>query len=80
MQCVRWPPPVSDCVLRDPQITFSENSLDIETLALLDDASASLADCFVRGFAGLTEDNRKWHLDIVFSLCIAGCRSLPVSI
>jgi hypothetical protein len=29
--CVRWPPLVGDCVFRDPEVTFSENSLDVET-------------------------------------------------
>src|SRR5258708_4024169 len=29
--CVGWSPLVDDCVFRDPEITFSENSLDGET-------------------------------------------------
>ena len=29
--CVCWSPLVRDCVFRDPEITFSENSLDLET-------------------------------------------------
>src|SRR5271170_6742658 len=28
--CVGWSPLVGDCVFRDPEITFSENSLDVE--------------------------------------------------
>jgi hypothetical protein len=28
---VCWSPLVGDCVFRDPEITFSENSLDVET-------------------------------------------------
>ena len=32
--CVRWPPLVGDCVFRDPEVTFSENSLDVETRRL----------------------------------------------
>src|SRR5271155_5355303 len=28
--CVCWPPLVGDCVFRDPEITFSENSLDVK--------------------------------------------------
>src|ERR1700690_4060716 len=29
--CVRWPPLVGDGVFRDPEVTFSDNSLDVET-------------------------------------------------
>jgi hypothetical protein len=29
--CVCWSPLIGDCVFRDPEITFSENSLDVET-------------------------------------------------
>jgi hypothetical protein len=29
--CVCWPPLIGDCVFRDPEITVSENSLDVET-------------------------------------------------
>ena len=29
--CVCWSPLVGDGVFRDPEITFSENSLDVET-------------------------------------------------
>jgi hypothetical protein len=32
--CVCWSPLVGDCVFRDPEITFSENSLDVETRRL----------------------------------------------
>jgi hypothetical protein len=32
--CVRWPPLVGDCVFRDPEVIFSENSLDVETRRL----------------------------------------------
>src|SRR5271169_4213478 len=31
--CVCWSPLVGDCVFRDPEITFSENLLDVETRA-----------------------------------------------
>ena len=29
--CECWPPLVGNCVFRDPEITFSENSLDVQT-------------------------------------------------
>jgi hypothetical protein len=32
--CIRWPPLVGDCVFRDPEITFPENSFDIKTRRL----------------------------------------------
>jgi len=32
--CVCWSPLVPDCVFRDPKITFSENSLNVETRRL----------------------------------------------
>src|ERR1700747_1385316 len=32
--CVCWPPLIGDCVFRDPEITFSENALDVETRRL----------------------------------------------
>jgi hypothetical protein len=32
--CVCWSPLVADCVFRDPKITFSENSLNVETRRL----------------------------------------------
>src|SRR6202161_2090169 len=32
--CVCWPPLVDDCVFRDPEITFPENSLDVEARRL----------------------------------------------
>jgi len=32
--CVCWPPLIGDCVFRDPEITASENSLDVETRRL----------------------------------------------
>jgi hypothetical protein len=32
--CVRWPPLVGDCIFRNPEVAFSENSLDVETRRL----------------------------------------------
>src|SRR5579863_789543 len=29
--CVRWPALVGDCIFRDPEVAFSENSLDVKT-------------------------------------------------
>jgi hypothetical protein len=32
--CLRWPPLLRDCVFRDPEVAFSENSPDVETRRL----------------------------------------------
>jgi len=32
---VCWPPLIGDCVFRDPEVTFSENALDVKPDGLL---------------------------------------------
>ena len=81
--CIRWPRAVGDCVFRDPEITLSENSLDVETRRFvwmmapysLQIASPENSFTRLRIIA-----NGVVVVNIVFGVCIAGCRRLPVLI
>jgi hypothetical protein len=72
---------IGDCVFRDPEIAFSENSPDVEArrlawmmtpqglqIASPEDSLTGLR-IIANGIVGV---------NIVFGVCIAGCRRLPV--
>jgi hypothetical protein len=78
---VRWPPLVGDCVFRDPEVTFSENSLDVKTgrLAWMMTPQSLQIASPEDSFASLRiVTNGIFIVNIVFRVCIAGCRRLPV--
>ena len=81
--CVRHSPLVGDCVFRDPEITFSENSFDVEARRLAWMVTpqglqiASPEDSFAR-LRIIT--NCIVIVNIVFRVCITGGRCVPVSI
>jgi hypothetical protein len=81
--CVRRPPLVGDCVFRDPEIAVSENSLDVETgrLAWVMTSQSLQIASPQDSFAGLRiVTNGIVSVNVVFHICIAGCRRLPVFI
>jgi len=81
--CVCWSPLVRDCVFRDPEIPVSENPLDVETgrfAGMMTPQGLQIAppeDSLTR--LGIIT-NSIVIVNIVFRVCIAGCRSLPVRI
>ena len=80
---VRRFPLVGDCVFRDPEVTFSENSPDVETRRLAWMMTpqglqiASPENTFTR-LRIVT--NGIFIVNFVFRVCITGCRRLPVLI
>src|SRR6202795_2394897 len=80
---VGWPPLVGDGVFRDPEITASKNSPDVEACRLTGMVTsqglqiASPEDSLAR--LGIIT-NGIVIVNIVFRVGIAGCRGVPVSI
>ena len=80
---VRCPPLVGDCVFRDPEIAVSENPFDLEAGRLARMMApqglqiASPEDSLAR--LGIIT-NGIVMVNIVFRVCIAGCRRSPVRI
>ena len=81
--CVCWPPLVGDCVFSNPEIPVPENPPDVET--------ARLAGMMTpQGLQIAPPENSLARLrivtdgivlvNIVFRVCIAGCRRAPVRI
>jgi hypothetical protein len=81
--CAGWLPLVGDCIFRDPEVAFSENSLDIEARRLTGVMTpqglqiASSEDPLAR--LGIIADGIV-IVNIMFRVCIADCRRMPVRI
>jgi hypothetical protein len=81
--CVCWPPLIGDCVLGDPEIPFSENSLAVKTrrLAWMMTPESLQIPSSEDSFARLRiVTNGIFRVHIVFRVRIAGRRRLPVLI
>ena len=80
---VCWSPLVRDCVFRDPEIPASENPLDLEAGRLAGMMTpqrlqiASPEDSLAR--LGIIT-NGLFIVNIMFRVCIANCRRVPVRI